>query len=64
LRYAVPTFSEPIRIFALLTEAVGYPSITKTYTDPGNLDGTNWEEWWKNPEDVSLYQFMGKDNVP
>jgi methionyl-tRNA synthetase len=49
---------------ALLTRAVGYPSITRTYTDPGNLAGTNWEKWWKNPEDVSLYQFMGKDNVP
>ncbi|KAL2124490.1 hypothetical protein VTJ04DRAFT_855 [Mycothermus thermophilus] len=43
---------------------VGYPSITKTYTDPGNPSGTNWEKWWKNPEEVSLYQFMGKDNVP
>ncbi|KAL2271490.1 hypothetical protein VTJ83DRAFT_861 [Remersonia thermophila] len=43
---------------------VGYPSITKTYTDAGNLSGTNWEKWWKNPEEVSLYQFMGKDNVP
>jgi methionyl-tRNA synthetase len=43
---------------------IGYPSITRTYTDPGNLAGTNWEKWWKNPDDVSLYQFMGKDNVP
>jgi methionyl-tRNA synthetase len=22
------------------------------------------EQWWKNPKDVELYQFMGKDNVP
>jgi len=43
---------------------IGYPSITKTYTDAGNLAGKNWEKWWKNPDDVSLYQFMGKDNVP
>jgi methionyl-tRNA synthetase len=43
---------------------IGYPSITRTYTDPGNLAGSNWEKWWKNPDDVSLYQFMGKDNVP
>ncbi|CAB5381317.1 unnamed protein product [Rhizophagus irregularis] len=21
-------------------------------------------KWWKNPDDVKLYQFMGKDNVP
>jgi methionyl-tRNA synthetase len=43
---------------------IGYVSITKNLTDPGNLDGTNWEKWWKNPENVKLYQFMGKDNVP
>ncbi|KAK4460325.1 putative methionyl-tRNA synthetase, cytoplasmic [Cladorrhinum samala] len=43
---------------------IGYPSITKTYTDAGNPSGNSWEKWWKNPEDVSLYQFMGKDNVP
>ncbi|KLU88622.1 methionyl-tRNA synthetase [Magnaporthiopsis poae ATCC 64411] len=43
---------------------IGYPSITKTYTDAGNLAGKNWEKWWKNPDEVTLYQFMGKDNVP
>ncbi|KAF9918325.1 putative methionine--tRNA ligase, cytoplasmic protein rar1 [Lobosporangium transversale] len=36
---------------------IGYPSITATYTK-------EWEKWWKNPKDVKLYQFMGKDNVP
>ncbi|KAI8902889.1 tRNA synthetases class I (M)-domain-containing protein [Globomyces pollinis-pini] len=36
---------------------IGYPSITATYTK-------DWEKWWKNPDDVKLYQFMGKDNVP
>eukprot|EP00127_Corallochytrium_limacisporum_P002271 Clim_evm59s109 gene=Clim_evmTU59s109 len=36
---------------------IGYPSITANYTD-------KWEEWWKNPENVELYQFMAKDNVP
>ena len=36
---------------------IGYCSITNTFTD-------NWERWWKNPDDVDLYQFMGKDNVP
>nr|XP_019012920.1 methionine-tRNA ligase [Kwoniella pini CBS 10737]OCF51701.1 methionine-tRNA ligase [Kwoniella pini CBS 10737] len=35
---------------------IGYPSITATYTD-------EWEKWWKNPDNVELYQFMGKDNV-
>ncbi|PSN64080.1 methionyl-tRNA synthetase [Corynespora cassiicola Philippines] len=36
---------------------IGYVSITATYTD-------EWEKWWRNPENVKLYQFMGKDNVP
>ena len=34
----------------------GYPSITACYTD-------EWEKWWRDPENVKLYQFMGKDNV-
>ncbi|CAM0135221.1 methionine--tRNA ligase mes1 [Umbelopsis sp. WA50703] len=36
---------------------IGYPSITANYTN-------DWEKWWKNPKNVKLYQFMGKDNVP
>jgi len=36
---------------------IGYLSITATLTQ-------QWEKWWKNPEDVELYQFMAKDNVP
>lgn len=43
---------------------IGYISITKAWIDGDNLEGTNWEKWWKNPENVKLYQFMGKDNVP
>lgn len=36
---------------------IGYVSITANYTE-------DWEKWWRNPENVKLYQFMGKDNVP
>ncbi|MDO8554619.1 MAG: methionine--tRNA ligase [Candidatus Micrarchaeota archaeon] len=36
---------------------IGYISITANYKK-------DWEIWWKKPKDVSLYQFMGKDNVP
>lgn len=35
---------------------IGYISITGNYTD-------EWEKWWKNPENIELYQFMGKDNI-
>ncbi|XP_051985562.1 methionine--tRNA ligase, cytoplasmic isoform X2 [Xyrauchen texanus] len=36
---------------------IGYLSITANYTD-------HWEKWWKNPQQVELYNFMAKDNVP
>lgn len=36
---------------------IGYVSITANYTE-------QWEKWWRDPENVQLYQFMGKDNVP
>ncbi|XP_062497520.1 methionine--tRNA ligase, cytoplasmic [Pezoporus occidentalis] len=36
---------------------IGYLSITANYT-------SQWERWWKNPQQVELYNFMAKDNVP
>jgi methionyl-tRNA synthetase len=36
---------------------IGYISITAHKFN-------DWKDWWKNPENVDLYQFMGKDNVP
>ncbi|KAL3859984.1 hypothetical protein ACJMK2_010161 [Sinanodonta woodiana] len=36
---------------------IGYISITANYTD-------HWKKWWKNPQQVELYNFLGKDNVP
>lgn len=36
---------------------LGYPSITANLVD-------DWEQWWKNPDNVKLYQFIGKDNIP
>ncbi|KAM9814290.1 methionine--tRNA ligase, cytoplasmic [Neosynchiropus ocellatus] len=36
---------------------IGYLSITANYTG-------EWEKWWKNPQQVELYNFMAKDNVP
>lgn len=42
---------------------IGYVSITKTYTDGDNVEGTEWQKWWRDPENVKLYQFLGKDNV-
>ncbi|KAK6358907.1 hypothetical protein TWF696_000083 [Orbilia brochopaga] len=44
-------------LYVWFDACIGYVSITATYTK-------DWEKWWKNPNDVKLYQFMGKDNVP
>lgn len=44
-------------LYVWFEACIGYPSITANYT-------TEWEQWWRNPENVSLYQFLGKDNVP
>ena len=36
---------------------IGYISITADYTD-------SWEQWWRDPENTELFQFIGKDNIP
>ncbi|PWA40939.1 methionine--tRNA ligase [Artemisia annua] len=60
LKWGVPVPLEKFKekVFYVWFDApIGYVSITKCYTE-------EWEKWWKNPENVELYQFMGKDNVP
>lgn len=44
-------------LYVWFDATIGYPSITANYTK-------EWEQWWRNPDHVKLYQFMGKDNVP
>ena len=44
-------------LYVWFEACIGYPSITANYTP-------EWERWWRNPEEVQLYQFLGKDNVP
>ena len=60
LKWGVPVPLEGYedKVFYVWYDApIGYISITANYTD-------QWEKWWKNPENVKLVQFMGKDNVP
>ncbi|RZB70364.1 Methionine--tRNA ligase, cytoplasmic [Glycine soja] len=55
---SVPHEKYSDKVFYVWFDApIGYVSITSCYT-------RDWEKWWKNPENVELYQFMGKDNVP
>ncbi|KAI5284661.1 hypothetical protein KEM54_001163 [Ascosphaera aggregata] len=44
-------------LYVWFEACIGYPSITANYT-------SEWEQWWRNPDNVQLYQFLGKDNVP
>lgn len=40
---------------------IGYISITACLADEKGFD---WKTWWQAPDDVELYQFIGKDNIP
>uniref|UniRef100_A0A673GYV8 Methionine--tRNA ligase, cytoplasmic n=1 Tax=Sinocyclocheilus rhinocerous TaxID=307959 RepID=A0A673GYV8_9TELE len=60
LRWGTPVPHEEYKekVFYVWFDApIGYLSITANYTD-------QWEKWWKNPQQVELYNFMAKDNVP
>jgi len=52
----LPGYDDKV-LYVWFDACIGYVSITATYTK-------HWEQWWRNPDNVSLYQFMGKDNVP
>lgn len=53
----VPLEGYTNKVFYVWFDApIGYLSITANFTE-------HWEKWWKNPENVELYNFLGKDNV-
>ncbi|KAF4550006.1 Methionine--tRNA ligase-like protein [Elsinoe fawcettii] len=52
----LPGYEDKV-LYVWFDACIGYVSITANYT-------TQWEKWWRDPDNVSLYQFMGKDNVP
>ncbi len=54
----VPKAGFEDKVFYVWFDApIGYISITATFTD-------EWETWWRNPDEVELFQFIGKDNIP
>ncbi|KAL7750420.1 methionine--tRNA ligase mes1 [Sorochytrium milnesiophthora] len=60
LKWGVPVPLEEMKgkvLYVWFDAPIGYISITAKYTK-------DWEAWWKAPDDVKLYQFMGKDNIP
>ncbi|TVR35188.1 MAG: methionine--tRNA ligase [Spirochaetaceae bacterium] len=60
LKWGIPVPLEGFRdkVFYVWFDApIGYISITANLTD-------DWESWWRKPEEVELFQFIGKDNIP
>ncbi len=60
LKWGIPVPKEGFegKVFYVWFDApIGYISMTMAHTD-------KWEEWWRNPEEVELFQFIGKDNIP
>jgi methionyl-tRNA synthetase len=60
LKWGIPVPLEGFtdKVFYVWFDApIGYISITANHTD-------DWESWWKDPDNVQLTQFIGKDNIP
>ncbi|NRA62995.1 MAG: methionine--tRNA ligase [Pseudobacteriovorax sp.] len=55
----VPKEGYESKVFYVWFDApLGYVSITKSFFPD------TWKDWWFDPENVELYQFIGKDNIP
>lgn len=58
----VPKAGFEDKVFYVWFDApIGYISITKCFTD---LTGADWKNWWLEQNDIELFQFIGKDNIP
>ncbi len=60
LKWGIPVPLDGYRekVFYVWFDApIGYISITANHTE-------NWKDWWQNPDEVELFQFIGKDNIP
>ncbi|MFP4568092.1 MAG: methionine--tRNA ligase [Candidatus Woesearchaeota archaeon] len=54
----VPLKDYEEKVFYVWFDApIGYIAITKA-------NRKDWQDWWHNPEETKLVQFMGKDNTP
>lgn len=64
LKWGIPVPKEGYedKVFYVWFDApIGYISITKCL---GDEKGFDWKDWWLNPKNVELFQFIGKDNIP
>lgn len=62
----VPKAGYEAKVFYVWFDApIGYISITGCLGEDRGLDWKTFvADWWKNPEEVELFQFIGKDNIP
>jgi methionyl-tRNA synthetase len=58
----VPLAGYEDKVFYVWFDApIGYISMTVALAKEKGFD---WKKWWQNPEEVELFQFIGKDNIP
>jgi len=61
----VPKQGYEKKVFYVWFDApIGYISITGTLGEEKGDWRKFTDYWWKNPDDVDLFQFIGKDNIP
>jgi methionyl-tRNA synthetase len=59
-----PGFEDKV-FYVWFDAPIGYISITGNLGDELGLDWRAFvDSWWKSPNDVELFQFIGKDNIP
>jgi methionyl-tRNA synthetase len=66
LKWGIPVPLEGFedKVFYVWFDApIGYISISAEHAALSG-DGEAWKSWWHNPEEVELFQFIGKDNIP
>jgi methionyl-tRNA synthetase len=64
LKWGIPVPKEGFenKVFYVWFDApIGYISITATL---GDEKGFDFKSWWMDQDNVELYQFIGKDNIP
>ena len=58
----VPKAGYENKVFYVWFDApIGYISMTASAGDEAGFD---WKYWWQRPDEVELFQFIGKDNIP
>ena len=64
LKWGIPVPKEGFKdkVFYVWFDApIGYISMTARLAKEKGFD---WKSWWQKPDEVELFQFIGKDNIP